>query len=86
MAFYKITLTRSLIGLPQATRNIVKTIGLGKRGSIVYREVTPSIAGSLAKVKELVSVELSDKMLTREEVNASRKSNPGFTVEKRVNV
>lgn len=83
MVFYKITLVRSLIGTPQATRTIVKTLGLGKRGSTVYRRVTPAIAGSILKVKELVKVELSETSLTNEEQRNLRKSNPGFTVERR---
>ncbi|CCD24841.1 mitochondrial 54S ribosomal protein uL30m NDAI_0E00250 [Naumovozyma dairenensis CBS 421] len=83
MVFYKITLQRSLIGLPKQTRTIVKTIGLGKRGSIVYRRVTPAMAGSLAKVKELIDVEITEKALNKMEQRELRKSNPGFTIEKR---
>lgn len=84
MVYYKITLVRSLIGTPKATRAIVKTLGLGKRGSTVYRRVTPAIAGSILKVKELVDVELSETMLTKEQQRNLRKPNPGFEVEKRV--
>ena len=84
MVFYKVTLSRSLIGMPEISKNIVKSIGLGKRGSVVYRRATPAIAGSIARVKELVSVELSEHMVTKEQERESRKSNPGFIVEKRV--
>lgn len=83
MVFYKITLVRSLIGTPKATRTIVKTLGLGKRGSTVYRRATPAIAGSILRVKELVDVQLSETSLTKEEQRILRKSNPGFEVEKR---
>lgn len=83
MVFYKITLSRSLIGVPHTTKSIVKSLGLGKTGSIVYQKVTPSCAGALAKVKELVKVEVSENKLSKEEQRELRKSHPGFTVEKR---
>ena len=83
MVYYKATLVRSLIGLPQSKRNIVKSLGFHKRGSVIYRRVTPAITGSLLKVKELISVELTDVKLSKEQQRELRKSNPGFTVEKR---
>ncbi|CAH01328.1 mitochondrial 54S ribosomal protein uL30m [Kluyveromyces lactis] len=84
MVFYRITLQRSVIGTPQKTRAVVKSLGLGKRGSVAYQPATPSIAGAVAQIKELVSVELADKALSKAEQRELRKSNPGFTVEKRV--
>ncbi|CCC68110.1 hypothetical protein NCAS_0B00260 [Naumovozyma castellii] len=83
MVYYKITLARSVIGLPQATRDIVKTLGLGKRGSVIYRQVTPAIAGSMIKVKEIIDVEVTKDSLNKFEQRQLRKSNPGFVVEKR---
>ncbi|AJS85283.1 BPK_HP2_G0041380.mRNA.1.CDS.1 [Saccharomyces cerevisiae] len=83
MVFYKVTLRRSLIGVPHTTKSIVKSLGLGKRGSIVYKKVNPAIAGSLAKVKELVKVEVTEHELTPSQQRELRKSNPGFIVEKR---
>lgn len=84
MAFYKVTLVRSLIGTPHTTRTIVKSLGLGKRGSTVYRKVSPAMAGSLAKIKELISVDVTKHKLTRQQQRDLRKTNPGFTVEKPV--
>ncbi|CAI4050388.1 hypothetical protein SUVZ_13G4170 [Saccharomyces uvarum] len=86
MVFYKITLSRSLIGMPHTTKSVVKSLGLGKRGSIVYRRVNPAIAGSLAKVKELVTVEVTEHKLTPYQQRELRKSNPGFVVEKGVTI
>lgn len=83
MVFYKITLSRSLIGVPHTTRSIVKSLGLGKTGSVVYQRVTPACAGALAKIKELVKVEVTEKKLSKMQQRELRKSNPGFTVEKR---
>lgn len=84
MVFYKATLFRSLIGVPKKTRIIIKTLGFGKRGSVIYRRVTPSITGSLLKVKELVNVELTKIKLTKTQQHRLRRSNPGFEVEKRI--
>ncbi|CCK71406.1 mitochondrial 54S ribosomal protein uL30m KNAG_0G03480 [Huiozyma naganishii CBS 8797] len=81
MVFYKVTLARSLIGMPRATRQIVKTLGLGKRGSTVYKRATPAIAGSLLKVKELITVEVSPQKVSKGEMRLARKSNPGYVVE-----
>lgn len=86
MVFYKITLSRSLIGVPHTTKTIVKSLGLGKRGSMIYRRVTPACAGALAKIKDLVNVEVTENKLSKFEQRELRKSNPGFTVEKRVSV
>ncbi|CCE64540.1 hypothetical protein TPHA_0I00330 [Tetrapisispora phaffii CBS 4417] len=83
MVFYKITLARSLIGTPPYIKNVVKAIGLGKRGSVVYREATPAMAGTLAMVKEIVKVEVTENQLSKEQQRELRKSNPGFTVQKR---
>ncbi|AAS53821.1 AFR450Cp [Eremothecium gossypii ATCC 10895] len=84
MVFYKITLARSTIGLPDKVKGVVHSLGLGKRGTTVYRKVSPGSAGSIAKIKELVKVEVTEHALTKEEQRMLRKSNPGFTVEKRV--
>ncbi|KAG0685524.1 39S ribosomal protein L33, mitochondrial [Kluyveromyces marxianus] len=83
MVFYRITLRRSVIGTPKKTRAVVESLGLRKRGSIVYQPAIPSIAGAVAQIKELVNVELSDKPISKAEQREMRKSNPGFTVEKR---
>ncbi|SCW03281.1 LAFE_0G06986g1_1 [Lachancea fermentati] len=84
MAFYKVTLARSTIGLPVTTKNIISSLGLGKRGSVVYLRASPAVAGSIAKVKELVKVDITKEALSKEEQRQLRKSNPGFVVEKRV--
>ncbi|AMD20293.1 HDL451Wp [Eremothecium sinecaudum] len=84
MVFFKVTLSRSTIGMPKKTRSIVKSLGLGKRGSIVYQPVSEPIVGAIAKVKELVTVEVTEKALTKEEQRELRKSEPGFILEKRI--
>ncbi|KAH3903612.1 probable 54S ribosomal protein L33, mitochondrial [Saccharomycodes ludwigii] len=80
MVFYRITLIRSTIGLPQSTKKIVSALGLGKRGSVVYKRVTPVIAGAVTSIKELVDVEVSKGYLSAEQIHQQRKSNPGYKV------
>ena len=57
MAKLKITLVRSLIGRPEAQREIVRALGLGKTNSMVEQDDTPSIRGMINKVSHLVKVE-----------------------------
>ena len=57
MAQVKVTLTKSLIGLPADQRATVKALGLKKTNSQVVKEVTPQIEGMLHKVRHLVKVE-----------------------------
>ncbi|GAB00015.1 uncharacterized protein L969DRAFT_53712 [Mixia osmundae IAM 14324] len=54
---FKVTLTRSPIGLPERTKLSLKTLGLKKRMQTVYKPHRPEFAGMILKVKELVTVE-----------------------------
>lgn len=53
----KVTLTRSLIGYSQDQRATVKALGLGKIGTSVLKNDTPTIRGMIHKVEHLVKVE-----------------------------
>jgi len=53
----KITLTRSLIGRPDAHRKIAKTLGLTKTDDVVTRANTPTILGNVRKISHLLTVE-----------------------------
>lgn len=81
--YYRITATRSTIGLPERIRKTFTALGLTKRGKIVYQPVTEGIAGQVAKVKELVKVELVDEKLSIAEERKLRSPPPGYTIEKR---
>lgn len=83
-SFFRITLHRSAIGLPERTRLVLATLGLHKRGRTVHHPVHPTFAGMIMKVKELVRVEEVDRRPTAAEMRASRQPDPGFWVEKRV--
>lgn len=78
--FYRIQLYRSFIGMPQTIRDTCKAIGLSKRGSVVYKKVSPQIAGQVVKIKELVRVNLVESLETQQVELQSRKSSSGYKV------
>ena len=82
MSFFRITLHRSAIGLPQRTRDVLASLGLRRRMQTVFHEVGPGSAGMLMKVKELVRVEEVDAPKTKQEVKLERKPDLGFYVER----
>lgn len=82
MSFYRITLKRSTIALPQPLKDTVAKLGLGRTGSVAYQPVSPISAGMILKVKELVDVSVVDQSLSKAQERNLRKSDPGFTVEK----
>ncbi|KAI0006968.1 ribosomal protein L30p/L7e-domain-containing protein [Xylariaceae sp. FL0662B] len=84
MSFFRITLHRSAIGLPQRTRGVLAALGLRKRGQAVFHPVEAQFAGMILKVKELVRVEEVDRKLTTKELRAERKPDPGFWIERAV--
>ncbi|TPR03912.1 hypothetical protein CAN33_002505 [Aspergillus niger] len=69
-SYFRVTLMRSAIGLPRRTNDVLKALGLKKRMATVFHPVSPSVAGQIMKVKELVQVHLE------------RKPDPGYYVEK----
>lgn len=77
--YYKITLKRSAIGLPQDIRAASKTLGLVRLHQTSYKPVNASNAGLILKLKELVHVEVVDHIPTREEVAATKPSR-GYTI------
>ena len=83
MAFFRVTLLRSGIGLPQRTRGVLKALGLRRRMDTVYHAVSKDSAGQIMKVKELVDVREVDTALSRAEVRENRRPDAGFYIEKR---
>ncbi|KAL8686967.1 MAG: hypothetical protein Q9218_006733 [Villophora microphyllina] len=81
MPFFKVTLIRSAIGLPQKTRGVLQALGLRKRMATVFHPVSPQVAGQIMAVKELVAVSEVEKALTKAEFKATRKPDPGYYVE-----
>ncbi|PLB38235.1 mitochondrial 54S ribosomal protein uL30m [Aspergillus candidus] len=83
MNFFRITLTRSAIGLPRRTTDVLKSLGLKKRMGTVFHPVSQDIAGKIMRVKELVEVREVQERLTRKQIHLERKPDPGYYVEKR---
>lgn len=81
MAYFKITLIRSAIGLPAKTRGVLYALGLRKRMRTVYHPVNQDIAGQIMKVKELVAVSEVEKALTKSEMRDLRRPDPGYYIE-----
>lgn len=82
MSYFRITLTRSAIGLPERTRGVLMALGLRKRTQTVYHPVHPQFAGMIMKVKELVHVEEVERALTNQEQKDARRPDAGFYVER----
>lgn len=53
----KITLKKSLIGIPEKQRRVVRALGLRKREHSVVQDDNPVINGMVFKVNHLVEVE-----------------------------
>lgn len=82
MSYFRITLHRSAIGLPERTRGVLAALGLRRRSQTVFHPVHPQFAGMIMKVKELVRVEEVDRPLSKREVKAERQPDPGFYLER----
>jgi ribosomal protein L30 len=82
MSYFRITLHRSFIGLPERTRGVLAALGLHRRAQVVFHPVNAQFAGMIMKVKELVRVEEVDRPMTKRELHNSRRPEPGFWVEK----
>ena len=81
MAWWRVTLTRSMIGMPQTIRRTLVAMGLAKRMRVRYLDINAKNAGSILKVKELVKVEQVDQKRSIAEERASRRPPKGYIVE-----
>jgi large subunit ribosomal protein L30 len=79
--YWKVTLTRSGIGLPKNRVDTLVALGLRKRFRTVYKPVNPQIAGLLLRVKELIRVELVENTETKEVMKERRRPEKGYFVE-----
>ncbi|ORY18770.1 hypothetical protein BCR34DRAFT_553427 [Clohesyomyces aquaticus] len=82
MAYFRITLLRSAIGLPLKSRQTLSALGLKKRMATVYHPVTQTIAGQIMRVKELVDVAEVAEPKTVQQMREARRPDPGYYVEK----
>lgn len=84
MSFFRVTLHRSAIGLPERTRGVLKALGLRRRAQTVFHPVSPQAAGMILKVKELVRVREVAEAMSKTELKATRTPDAGFYIEKPV--
>lgn len=49
----------------------------------VFHPVSPSVAGQIMKVKELVEVREVERAMSKQEIHLQRKPDPGYYVESR---
>lgn len=82
--YFRITLLRSAIGLPKKTSGVLAALGLHRRMRTVYHPVSPTVAGQIFAVKELVDVQEVDRALSQPEMKELRRPEKGWWVEKRV--
>ena len=82
MTFFRITLHRSPIGLPQKSRLVLYALGLQKRKSVVFHPVTPDVAGQIMKVKELVAVQEVAEKKEKWQVKEERRPESGYWLER----
>ena len=82
MSYFRITLTRSGIGLPERVQGVLHALGLSRRMKTVFFPVSPQVAGQIMKVKELVEGQEVDRPLSKFELKAERKPDHGFYLEK----
>ncbi|KAF2256961.1 50S ribosomal protein-like protein L30 [Trematosphaeria pertusa] len=83
MSYFRITLMRSGIGLPPKTQGVLKALGLRKRMTTVYYPVSQSVAGQIMRIKELVDVKEVEHAMTKEQMRAARRPDPGYYIERR---
>ncbi|KAH8778426.1 hypothetical protein F5883DRAFT_356822, partial [Diaporthe sp. PMI_573] len=81
-SYFRITLHRSAIGLPERTRGVLAALGLHRRCQTVFHPTEPQFAGMIMKVKELVRVEEVGRRLSAAELRAERTPDRGFWVER----
>lgn len=84
--FFKVTQLKSTIGLPHLFKDTLHALGLRRRHQTVYHAITPQQAGQIARVKELVKVELAPEYKDKLQMRNERKSIPGFVVIKKANL
>jgi len=81
--YFRITLLRSAIGLPKPLNGVLAALGLRKRMRTVYHPVSPTVAGQIFAVKELVDVQEVEQRLSKPEMRELRKPESGFWVERK---
>ncbi|OCB84717.1 hypothetical protein A7U60_g8241 [Sanghuangporus baumii] len=84
--YFKITLTRSAIGLGASKKSTLASLGIHRRMQTVFHPHKPEFAGKILAVKELVRVEnvSGEEVRSKEELRRMRRPQSGFEVVGRV--
>ncbi|KAL5525828.1 hypothetical protein ACEPAG_7165 [Sanghuangporus baumii] len=84
--YFKITLTRSAIGLGASKKATLASLGIHRRMQTVFHPHKPEFAGKILAVKELVRVEnvSGEEVRSKEQVRRMRRPQSGFEVVGRV--
>lgn len=69
--------------MPQKVQGVLHALGLKKRMTTVYHPVSQSVAGQIMRIKELVDVKEVEHAMTKQQMHAARRPDPGYYVEKR---
>ena len=64
MSAIRITLTKGLVGKREDQKKVVRALGLGKFGSSVVHQDSPTILGMVNKVHHLVTVTKEEEVKT----------------------
>lgn len=64
-------------------QGVLKALGLRKRMTTVYYPVSQSVAGQIMRIKELVDVKVVDNAMSKEQMRAARRPDPGYYIEKK---
>ncbi len=67
--FYRITLKRSFIGLPEDRKQGIRILGLRRLQQVVFHAATPDIAGALFRYKEMLQVQLISGEVMQKELS-----------------
>lgn len=83
MAYFRITLMRSAIGLPKKYSGVLHALGLTRRMQTRFHPVNEDIAGQIFAIKELVDVQEVEHRISNKQMKLLRKPDPGYFVESR---
>ncbi|KAG9032782.1 hypothetical protein FRB95_001043 [Tulasnella sp. JGI-2019a] len=83
---YKITLTRSAIGLPKRVKATLEALGIWRRMGTAFMPHTPEAAGKILRLKEIVSVRNvpASQVRNKIEMRQERKAPRGYVVVDRL--
>lgn len=81
LGFFKVTMIKSLIGLPQKTKNLAGFIGFERRFQPRYLHINKATVGAITRLKEILKVErIKAEELPQDGIYRHHRHDPGFRV------